>query len=830
MANVPRLDHGRNMNRKSVGLSPLDRVLERLKSVRRSGKEWTARCPTHKDDRNSLSVSTGTDGRVLLCCHAGCVTDGILTAIGLTMADLFPTSAANGEKPNAKIEAIYPYQDADGALLYEVVRFAGKRFRQRRPNGADGWIWNLRYVRRVLYRLRDLIAAPSDRVVFVVEGEKDADRLAQLELTATTNPLGAGKWRTDYAELLRGRRVVILPDNDEAGKRHSLQVAAALAGVASSIKIVDLPGVPAKGDVSDWLNDGRTVNDLAQLVEQAPSWVPTVPQCNTKPTEGASGRPSQASVIVGLAGAAELFHSPDGEPFATILVGDHHETLALRAREFKLWLRRRYYMETDSAPNAQAAQDALGVLEARALFDGVEHVVAVRVGEANGAVYVDLANQRWDAIEITPTGWRVITNPPVKFRRTRGMLAFPMPLSGGTVGDLRPFLNVASDEDFILITSCLIAALRPRGPYPVLILAGEQGSAKSSTQRVLRALTDPNTAPLRAEPRDVRDLMIAARNGWIAAFDNISHLDPWLSDALCRMATGGGFSTRELYTDTDEILFDAMRPVMLNGIDNPAIRGDLLERAVVLTAPSILEAQRRAEAEFWTTFEQARPRILGALFSAVAAGLHNLPSVALPTRPRMADFAEWAVATAPALGWSPIAFLNAYTGNRDDANQVALDASSLAPLIVAIADGAWTGTASDLLKMLNGKADDATRRQKSWPGSPKSLSGALRRLAPNFRNAGIDIVFGKTSGSGSKKTITIRKVTPSSDACDATDATATSDTQAASQSASQDGSAETQGVAPNGQSDAGVAGVATMPLFSGPTPADDGPEVSEWSR
>ena len=112
----------------------------------------------------------------------------------------------------------------------------------------------------------------------------------------------------------------------------------------------------------------------------------------------------------------------------------------------------------------------------------------------------------------------------------------------------------------MLLAAWLVAAFRPHGPYPILVLHGEQGSAKSTTARVLRALLDPNTAPLRGEPRDLRDVMIAASNGWIISFDNLSRIPHWLSDALCRLATGGGFSTRELYTDSEEVLFDAQRP------------------------------------------------------------------------------------------------------------------------------------------------------------------------------------------------------------------------------------------------------------------------------
>src|SRR5579872_5121171 len=175
----------------------------------------------------------------------------------------------------------------------------------------------------------------------------------------------------------------------------------------------------------------------------------------------------------------------------------------------------------------------------------------------------------------------------------------PHPGSGGKLDALRPFVNTPTDADWVLLASWLVAALSARGPYPVLVLHGEQGSAKSTTARVLRALVDPSTVPLRSEPKEARDLMIAAKHGWMLAYDNLSHLVPWLSDAICRLSTGGGFGTRQLYTDEDEILFDAMRPVIIDGIEELATRGDLLDRSIILRLPPIPDNRRRPEADFW---------------------------------------------------------------------------------------------------------------------------------------------------------------------------------------------------------------------------------------
>jgi hypothetical protein len=263
-----------------------------------------------------------------------------------------------------------------------------------------------------------------------------------------------------------------------------------------------------------------------------------------------------------------LFHSADGTAFADLDINDHRETWPVRAKGFKRWLARQFYEATDGAPSSEALQSALNVIEAKAHFDAPELPVFIRVGGIDGNLYLDLGEENWRAVEISPTGWRVVDNPPVRFRRASGMQPLPIPVSGGSIETLRPFLNVQSDNDFVLVVTCALAALRNRGPYPVIVLSGEQGSAKSTFSAILRSLLDPNTAPLRALPREDRDLFIAANNGHVLAFDNVSGLPSWISDTLCRLATGGGFAVRQLYTDQDEVLFDAARPIILNGIED----------------------------------------------------------------------------------------------------------------------------------------------------------------------------------------------------------------------------------------------------------------------
>jgi len=252
-------------------------LLSKLEAVKKTPSGWDARCPAHDDRRASLSVGIGDDGRILLHCHAGCPAEAIVNEIGLTMRDLMPSDNGNARQ---RIVATYDYRDADGQLVFQAVRFHPKGFRQRQPDGNGGWVWNLQGVNRVPYRLPELLAADSTAPVFIPEGERDCDRLIGLGLAATCNAGGAGKWTAAYSSHLRGRNVAILPDNDSPGRQHAQKVAQSLQGTAASVKILRLPGLPEKGDVSDWLDNGGTVDELRQLADAASEWEPA-PQAVT---------------------------------------------------------------------------------------------------------------------------------------------------------------------------------------------------------------------------------------------------------------------------------------------------------------------------------------------------------------------------------------------------------------------------------------------------------------------------------------------------------------------------------------------------------------------
>ncbi|HUY88704.1 MAG TPA: DUF3987 domain-containing protein [Pirellulales bacterium] len=265
-------------------MQPVEKVLAKLADFKKTAKGWEARCPAHEDRRASLSIAEGDDGRALVNCHAGCTVDAICSAIGLRVVDLMPTADTlptpgkpprNGKPANGarRIVAQYDYRDGAGELLFQAVRYEPKDFRQRQPKAGGGWNWSVKGLRVIPYRLPELLAEPA-RIVVVPEGEKDVDNLANIGVLATCNAGGAGKWTAEHAEFLRGRQVIVLPDNDEPGRRHAQQVATTLHGIAAAVRIVDLPGLLEKGDVSDWIAAGGTRAELKRLAEAAPDWTP----------------------------------------------------------------------------------------------------------------------------------------------------------------------------------------------------------------------------------------------------------------------------------------------------------------------------------------------------------------------------------------------------------------------------------------------------------------------------------------------------------------------------------------------------------------------------
>lgn len=761
-------------------MKPIDLIMSKLPGAKLCGRGFAARCPAHEDRQASLSISEGEDGRVLLHCHAGCDAKNIVAKLGLTMRDLFSGNGHGAPAPKrGPMRTTYRYLDANGGLVFEAIRedwSDGKRFLYRRPVSGlgDRWEYNLDGIEsRPLYRLPEVLQADPGATVFVLEGEKCAELAAGLGLLAVTSAGGANApGKTEWAPLA-GRSVVIIPDNDNAGKNYAEKVVRTLyeRSTNSKVKIVELPDLPPCGDLEQWLESrpGQTPEQLRKeldaLIAAAPEW---------KPARNEKTNSTADRLLRITKGLATFFHDSSGEGYASVcnVPGGPVMNYRIESRAFRKWLSRLLWEDSDKAPSSEALTNLCNLFSAKACFDSPCLPVAVRLAGHDGRVYLDLADDEWRVVVIHADGWRVIPQSecPIRFIRPRGVLPLPVPERGGSVNDLRRFVNVKSDADFVLMVSWLLAALEPTGPYPVLLVSGEQGSAKSSLCRMLRRLVDTNVSELRAEPKEPRDLMIAASNGWVVGLDNMSHVQNWLSDSLCRLATGGGFACRQLYSDAEETLFDSKRPIIINGItDDFATRSDLLDRAIPLRLDPIPEDGRLTEGRLWKQFDVARPKVLGALLDAVSAGLKHRDTVKLSRLPRMADFAIWVTACERGLGWADGAFMAAYDRSRTEANASAIEASPVGSAVVKLMENRllWRGTALELLKELENQADERAKRLENWPKTPRALTAALQRVAPNLRKVGVEYQKPTETGHDKRRVLQFRVVGAQCPACPA---------------------------------------------------------------
>ncbi|WP_147535653.1 hypothetical protein [Bacillus marasmi] len=449
---------------------------------------------------------------------------------------------------------------------------------------------------------------------------------------------------------------------------------------------------------------------------------------------------TQSQILVGLASDITLFYDEQDNSYARIKVKGHYEVWPIRSSGFRDILTYRYmnlHKNKDKVPGNQALQDALRALDAKARLEGKIEKVHVRIAETVDSIYLDLCNDGWEVVEINKEGWRVTNQYPVYFKRSKIMQPLPKPNVDGNINDLKSFINYNSEDDYKLIIAWLLSTFRENSPFPILTIQGEQGSAKSTTTKVLRSLIDPSALSLRALPSDERDLSIAANNTWILTFDNLSGLNSQMSDALCKVSTGGGLSTRKLFTDDEESVFNIMRPIILNGIDDIAKRQDLLDRSIVINLPSIPEKRRTDEKTFWENFASKKDSILGALCTIVSKTLEVLPHTELGNKPRMADFALWITAAEEALNWDKGEFIRIYQINRDVAIEQGIESDPFACSILELIKrkGKWIGNATQLLAEAAYFTDDRTLRSKSWP-TARNVRNRLRRINPALRKMG----------------------------------------------------------------------------------------------
>jgi len=435
--------------------------------------------------------------------------------------------------------------------------------------------------------------------------------------------------------------------------------------------------------------------------------------------------------------AVDLFHTPDGTPYASVTVDGDRDAMRVESQAFRGFVQREVYNDLGEALNQNTVNDIQRHFAVRARYDAPPHEAYLRLAPVDDGLVLDLGDDQGRAVHITPDGWRVVNDADVRFERPKNYKALPIP-EPGDIHALRDVLPPGVDDDALrLCAAWLLGTLHPEGPYPVLIVVGPEGSAKSSTCRALRGLVDPSHPRDTGRPRSERDLAIHAEKRRVVALDNLSSIPTWLSDALCRLATGAGLSTRELYSDRGEVTFDLRKPLLMNGITNPATERDLLDRAIVLNLPRLdpRSGDYQTESEWRDAYQEARPKVLGALLDGASAVLAGGDANQGEWVPRMADFAAWVRSVAGGMGLEPSRVLRAYKENRENVVEESLEADPVALTVRALIkrEGSWRGSASKLLDQL-----EAWEQWKGdVPQTAQHLGQRLKKAESFLAEAGV---------------------------------------------------------------------------------------------
>lgn len=443
------------------------------------------------------------------------------------------------------------------------------------------------------------------------------------------------------------------------------------------------------------------------------------------------------------------FHTPDGKPYIKY-TNDRQDVYKIGGKSCKQLLQALIYLDLREAVSNNALDELERLLTAKALFDSPQEEIHLRLAQTDEGIEIDLNNDEGECVLVTKHEI-VVTQPKSLFYRPDSMKSLPKPDLTGVFEDFKQHFHTRNEDDLRLIIGFMVQSLNPSGPYPLLIIQGEQGSAKTTTTNFVKALTDPSSGVNRSLSNSERDLSISAKNNHVMTFDNLSGLSANNSDVLCRFSTGGAFSIRANYTDDEELVFEYKRPVILNGIYDIITKPDLGSRSIIIHLPSISEKERKTEKDVFQDFSADYSKLFGYLLKGLRSGLINFESVKVPNSPRLADFVKLMGAAEEGLEWETGSFIRAMNYNQRNAVLHSLDNNPLAVVIWKFVDSldgvSWFGTPTDLHERLMRLNNNSY--VNSFPRSPGTLTNQLNGLAPSLKEIGIlfeETRSGKTRG------------------------------------------------------------------------------------
>lgn len=465
-----------------------------------------------------------------------------------------------------------------------------------------------------------------------------------------------------------------------------------------------------------------------------------------------------------LTSDAVLFSDQYGEAYIAV-DGTGKLVLPIRSSTCRDWLAHFAYEHLEEkAASTSTIANVQNVLSGEALYNSKTIELNVRIARLGATIAYDLGKAM---VVVGNDTWTLVDDAPIIFRRLQHQKSQVNPIDSGDINLLRNYLNLRSEDDYVLFVAYLVTAFIPGFPHPLLILHGPQGAGKTTPLIMLKELIDPSRLQTLPPPDSPEKFTHIVTKHHLVAFDNLSNMPPWLSDALARVCTGDGFSKRALYTDDDDKIYNFQRVVAINGIAQVVSRSDLLDRAIILNLSRIPDDSRIEFSKFWNDFEHDKPIILGGIFSVLSKAFTIRATLQLGNLPRMADFYRWGCAISEAMGFTKERFIQAYRDNIATQHDEAIEASPVALRIIEMMEqnSTWEGTATELLDMLNHDLPELfNSRSAGWPKAANSLSHSLQLLQPDLEDHDIKIEF---IAKARPRKIILRKVEKTIDEIDA---------------------------------------------------------------
>ncbi len=606
----------------------------------------------------------------------------------------------------------------------------------------------------------DILKSAKDKIV-ICEGELDMLVLTSRGMPAITSTHGAGTFKQKWVEKIgKFKKIYVCFDNDDAGRNGADRVVKMLGVTGSEIYLTTLPKEVGKGgDITDYFTKHN--GNLDELLHKLSKQVLIIEKTeHLKETE----ENKQSEIIINrIKKLIHLFKDDLDEAYTKIKNKDHFEIWPIRRnRNFKLWVNRIGREVLGKTPSETAVKEIMSVLEGDAIFDGKTESLYNRMAFNKKEFWLDLADEKWRAIKITPDDWEVIENPPILFKRYQHQLPQVIPDKNGSIDLLNNFLNLKNKNHKLLIYVFVVTSFIQNIPHPCLIFHGPQGSAKTTSFKMIRSLIDPSRIEVTDLSNNKKELIQTLDHNCICFFDNLGNIKNDISDLLCRVITGSGFSQRMLYSDDTDIIRNIRRIVGLNGINLSATQPDLLERSIIIELNTIAEEERKNEEDLWQEFNELKPKILGGILNTLSKAMTIIPNIKIDCLPRMADFAKWGEAVSQALGYKEGSFIQIYRENIKEINLKGVEEDMVASAIVALlnseeSENRWEGTMLELLEDLTKVAMDnkiiIDEKDRYWVKQPNALSKKITKIKPLLVSMEIKITAKRTN-KGRELTIT----------------------------------------------------------------------------